>query len=389
VDNGKLLDGIRKFHLQSISERGIIRFVSGSWGSGKTHFFRRLRELAFEENCLVSNVELNAKEVPLNKFERVFSAIIDGISSRASSVPGQIGGFRHVLREVLGRLGEDESDPQSEVLREHLSRARERLMADTAIDIDFKKAVMAFWETYLPEVGDAAMREQARDEILAWFVGSGTIGQYRRFGISKMVSAQTAKYMLRSIAAFARLTGFQGLVILFDEAEQFYSIMRKASLKDAWNTLLSLINNVGDVPGLFMVYATTPDFYMDPEHGIINYGALAGRVGQPLDKPPRAIDNIWNFDQLGSTLEDYQEAARRILDIYRDAYPEIVENLPTATELDRFVEELQAEHPEISGVRFWRVLTKSSVTCFDDAIEGDRRTTKEIYRETMDVLRED
>ncbi|MCY7385597.1 MAG: ATP-binding protein [Microcoleus sp. CAN_BIN18] len=47
VGNEKLILGIKRFHLSAIGEGGLIRFISGSWGAGKTHFFRLLREVAF------------------------------------------------------------------------------------------------------------------------------------------------------------------------------------------------------------------------------------------------------------------------------------------------------------------------------------------------------
>ena len=36
VGNEKLIDGVKRFHLWAISDGGIIRFVSGSWGAGKS-----------------------------------------------------------------------------------------------------------------------------------------------------------------------------------------------------------------------------------------------------------------------------------------------------------------------------------------------------------------
>lgn len=73
VGNDKLIEGIKKFHLSGIKERGIIRFTSGSWGAGKTHFFRLLREVVFQNECLVSTVQLNADDAALNKFEKFFT----------------------------------------------------------------------------------------------------------------------------------------------------------------------------------------------------------------------------------------------------------------------------------------------------------------------------
>src|SRR5213078_3796946 len=75
VGKEKRTDGIKPVPLTGIGGKGIIRFISGSWGSGKTHFFRVFREVAFQNDCLVSNVELNANEAALNKFERIFYSI--------------------------------------------------------------------------------------------------------------------------------------------------------------------------------------------------------------------------------------------------------------------------------------------------------------------------
>jgi pantothenate kinase-related protein Tda10 len=33
----KLIEGIKKHQLESVEGRGVIRFISGSWGAGKTH----------------------------------------------------------------------------------------------------------------------------------------------------------------------------------------------------------------------------------------------------------------------------------------------------------------------------------------------------------------
>ena len=56
VGHELLLRGVRERHLESPSRTGKMRFVSGSWGSGKTHFLRELAEEAYDANYLVSSV---------------------------------------------------------------------------------------------------------------------------------------------------------------------------------------------------------------------------------------------------------------------------------------------------------------------------------------------
>lgn len=395
VGGEKLIDGVKKFHLSGITERGIIRFISGSWGSGKTHFFRLFREVAFQSDCLVSNVELNANEAALNKFERIFYSIVRNITTATyfqDQVTVEAAPFGTVVRESLGYLANGSRTITSEIPHDQYLKATGILMADHSIDIDFKKMLQEYWKTFLPEAPDPAMQEQTRAEILQWFSGEGTVAQYRkRFGVSKIVSKDNAKLMLQSLAGFVRLSGYRGLVILFDEAEMTYSTIRKSALRDAHNNLLSLINGIESLGGLFMVYATTPDFYTDPKHGIRTYGALAGRIGQPEDRIPRALDKIWNLDALERdiSIEDYRTAARKIRQVYADAHSEVGVKLPSALEVDGFVTDLHQMHPSLSPVRFWRALMTALIVYFDDHLEGQVRATEEVYDDVMDKLREE
>lgn len=388
----KLMDGIRKYHLKGIEDRGIIRFISGSWGAGKTHFFRLLRDTTFKERCLVSNVELSVNDAPLNKFERVFYGIIRNVMTPYVYQEGPVADsapFAMVVKESLLHLGVQDTSAEAQINHEIYTAALQKLMADRSIDIDFKKMIQKYWETYLSEAAESSIQDQIREEIMQWFSGEGTIGGYRkRFGVNKMIDKNNAKLMLQSLAGFVRLSGYRGLLILFDEAEQSYSIMRKSALKDAHNNLLSLINNIETIPGLFLIYATTPEFYTHPKYGISIYGALAGRIGKPEERKPSALGNIWNFDAIETNVDDYVVAAKKIRNIYLDSYEEESEILPADGEIDKFVTDLYNNHPSLSAVRFWRVLVTALVAHFDDCLDGDVRPTDKLYEDVMETLRE-
>jgi hypothetical protein len=165
--------------------------------------------------------------------------------------------------------------------------------------------------------------------------------------------------------------------------------MRKSALRDAHNNLLSLINNIQTIPGIFMIYATTPDFYTDPKHGIVIYGALASRIGKPEDKPPDALDVIWNLDAVVTELKDYQKAARKIRNIYIEAYPEAKNKISDESETDKFIEELYKKHPKLGTVKFWRVMVTALIQKYDSQMEGKKFPTEKIYRDIMDRLREE
>jgi len=105
----------------------------------------------------VSNVELDAHSAALNKFERVFYAIVSNVETPSYSdenAPTDVAPFGKVLRESLAYLATGERSLGTEVPYDQFSKANETLMANHGIDIDFKKIVHRYWQTFLPESGE-------------------------------------------------------------------------------------------------------------------------------------------------------------------------------------------------------------------------------------------
>jgi hypothetical protein len=386
--NEQFLRNVRTRHLESPSTSGKIRFVSGSWGSGKTHFLRLLREEAFDSGYLISTVELNVDETPFNKFEQVFFDIIRNITSPEMYQEGDLSRaapFAEVLRRALFRApaGDEEA-----VTHERYQEAREALFADNSIDIDFRRIVAQFWETFLAEGSDPATLENTRGRLLQWFAGEGTLSTYRPYGIQKIVKRENARLMLQSLSRFAAHISYTGLVILFDEAEMSFSVMRKSNLKQAHNNLLHLINSIDESGGLFLVYAATPDFFIDERHGITIYGALSQRIGRPEDRPPRSLDRIWNLDAVETSHDHYLVAAGKIREIYVMAYPEGRDGGISESDLREYVADLVRAHPEFSHVSAWRVVITGTIEVLDATTEGEPlRPAEQLHDDIMERLR--
>lgn len=388
--NEKFLGNVRKRHLETASSRGRIRFISGSWGAGKTHFLRLLREEAFSAGYLVSTVELSADATPFNKFERVFFEIVRKITSPEMYREGDLtraAPFAEVLRRHLFNAP---AGSQDVVSHDRFQEARERLMRSSDLDVDFRRMIVHFWETFLPEGGDPAALEERRGEIMQWFAGEGTIGLYRReYGVQKLVNRTNARLMLQCLSRFAIDAGHRGLVILLDEVEMTHSILRKSSLKQAHNNLLHLINSIEESDGLFLVYAATPDFYVDDRYGVIIYGALSQRIGRPEDRQPRALDRVWNLDAVETSADDFLAAASKIRDIYLTAFPDAEDDLLSDESLREQVSKLVAQHPEFSHVSTWRVVVTGTVEALGASAEGERVSPPDqMYDDIMDRLRD-
>jgi hypothetical protein len=139
---------------------------------------------------------------------------------------------------------------------------------------------------------------------------------------------------------------------------------------------------------LFLIYATTPDFYLDERHGITIYGALAQRIGKPEDRPPRPLERIWNLDHVESSLEDLLNAACKIRAIYTAAFPDYVDVVPSEADLREYATKLMNAHPEFSRVSKWRVLVTGTVEALDARVQGEELPPAEqLHDDIMEKLR--
>lgn len=376
------VEAVSKRHLRPGIDSGKIRFVSGSWGAGKTHFFRMLREHAFEANLLVSTVELNADQAPFNKFEKVFYEIVRNVASPRMYSEGSISvslPFGEVLQEALRERGGEEWNTPSVI-----EEACEELFAQTTIDIDFRRVVASYWRTFAAQDGSIETLENIRGLLLQWFQGEVNLPQFRReFGVQKVVAKDNARIILNSLGLMVKWLGFGGLLILLDESEMTHSTMSRSNLKQAHNNLLHLINEIDESTGLFLIYAAVPQFYTDPKSGITQYGALAARIGRPEDHPPRSLERVWNIDQLAGGPEEYVEAACRIREVYLTAYPEASEDALGADELATRITELAAEHPEFSSVSAWRVMITGTIDLLDASADGASLPEARVMHESI------
>lgn len=382
-----LMRGVDKRILKQPAGAGQIKFLSGSWGAGKTHLLRLLAERAYERNYWVSTVELGKSEAPFNQFEKVFARVIRHITdpdtyrsdTATSAVP-----FGSALERGL-RKSQVAEEPISAVY----ARERARLFGNDTIDIDVRRAVDAVWQTFTADVDqDEVDTENRRQLVLQWFQGEGQISSLRReFGLQKMPNRSNAQGLFQSVGRLAQHLGYSGVLVLLDEAEMSYSTMRRSNLKDAHNNLLTLINTISESDGLILVYAATPDFYEDNNYGIKQYGALAGRIGSPEEAEPRALQRVWNIDAVQTSPEDFHSVASHLRDLYIIWDDESEDVLPQAAELTGWVDEVVGRHPQYSQISVWRWLVTALTRDFDARLEGDTGLTPEkVSRDILDEL---
>lgn len=364
---------------------GKLKFLAGSWGSGKTHVLRLIAEEALLSNWVVATVELSANEAPFNKIEKVVGSIIRNISDLAieedeSRPTFPLGSFvLGVVRKLSKDRGISENDAASELEKE--------IMSDSSIEPDVKKALRNFLQTLGKDDSftNPALVDR-RDRVMQWFVGESNRATMRRdFDIHTELDAGTADRMLNSIVRVIRTLGYQGLVVLLDESDMTFSIMKNAQLGVALNNLRVLLDSIDTKRSLLVFFAGVPDFWTDEKHGIMNYGALQGRIGPIPNEEPYVDSTVWNIDAIDVSSAMAIESATKIRKLFLIAYNKSSESIISEEELGRYALDIMENHPKFSRVSKWRMITTEIVKILRKSKAGVQIGTPEEERALAEV----
>ena len=248
-----------------------ILFVHGDYGVGKTHLLGLTKVMALERKFIVSHVTLSSRECPLSKMVWVYGSILRNLTYKDLDKPASLISFL----DVWLKLVDDTVSKSRRLPCKHFRMTYETCALGCIDDL---------YSRFIPELkkipGDlknaiklyqhAVQRDNKELKILIirWMIGDKlTRGEYKRINghisrikISNNVDEKSTFGMFKNIADLSKLLGFNGFVILLDEAERIPSIH---NMLDGYLNLMNLIMQSMVMNGVLVIYATTPQFYDD------------------------------------------------------------------------------------------------------------------------------
>jgi hypothetical protein len=313
-----------------VSNGASVRWIKGSYGQGKTHFFARLLDLAHARNWVTTYVVVSGRGegTELHRFEEIYASILRNClcrdlvkEERGRIEPGRISGWAWILDNWFDRLrrlavGRRDGDTPSFLLRDQIEQSMTSMRNKANLHGSFAEALRQY------AYAKADTDEEWRALLLEWFSGANVHSQggatrrrLKECGIREPVSRRNAKEMLRSISGFLGHVGFGGILILLDEVENVLHQTPNAR-RTAYTILRELIDNVDDRHGMtraaFYV-AGTPDLF-ESATGLTEYEALAERV---LLETPGAlrspVSTVLDLAGWPLTRDDFGAMARSVL----------------------------------------------------------------------------
>lgn len=297
------------------------KLVVGEYGSGKSHFLFRVRDIAWKNGYVVSRSELSPKECPYDNQLKVYQAVINNLifhdpDPHVEDTHGIESFLENYFHNTLRTIG-------IEQMRNSMGELdlRVKLWLDTVLRYkvespSFRHAV------YFYLLATAEENEYKKRLISAWLRGETVaLKELRAFSITEKIDKSVAFKMLRSLAQLIHELGFSGLVLLFDEGDRMVSISSAKAEKTACDNLREVVDRCAgeSLPGTLFMYAVPPYFVTNiaPQ-----YEALSQRISSKVKfsrKNPFSVQI--SLDQLDFPGEELLKLiGERLVQVFELAY---------------------------------------------------------------------
>lgn len=293
--------------------------VRANYGGGKTHLLNLVRDLALVHRYAVALVEVDAsKGIRFNRADQVFSAV-----ARSVELPDRPGKGLGVLFDAytgadLDSLDEEVREERAEL--EDDGRWRQpghvltgpvytALRAVAVSENDDVRDLALGWLTNVnPDgVGKTRIYEELVQEL---YVGDPrTRGQVLRDIQFRRDGQQPSWDALNGLDTLTRLSGYRGLVLLFDELENVLGLNHKTYEAAALENLFRFF--AGDFLG-GAYFAVTPDFTHKCTEQLLRKGVY--------DFPYKRFKELPHFELSPLEFDDFLKLTTQILLAHSHAF---------------------------------------------------------------------
>ena len=345
--NESYLSVIETAYLQDLicaAEGSSFKLVQGTYGSGKTHFLYCVRDLAQRRGLLTAFITISPKECPFNRPLAVYRAVAQRIESpHGDGEP--IRGLDDLIRRSVEQRADQHGKDDTRAWIDQLARA-------SFTRHSFRDAVVGLARAVLD--GD----EPVARRIGAWLRGEDvSLTEAKLSGLYEVPGNDNGFGMLRSMVQLVPRLGWQGTVLLLDEAERRLAIDDKPTkaLSETVDHLRELIDLCGrsELPRTLVLYAVTPAF---TENILPLYPALQQRLGAPIQflsaSNPRApVIDLEALDLEPKKL--LHEVGKRLAGVARQAYDWAPSERMVQANLERLAAIVTEEQLEVGHRRFF------------------------------------
>ena len=263
--------------LDRIADAGAaVRFIIGEYGAGKSFFLQLVRSAALENGLVTIHADL-APERRLHatggQARGLYAELARNMATRTSPEGGAVGSVvERFISTALTEARNDAGDVET-VIHQRLASLSEMVGG-----YDFAAVVAAYWR------GHDTGNEQLKTDAVRWLRGEFATKTDARaaLGVRTIIDDSNVYDMLKLLARFTTLAGYDGLVVVLDEMVNLYKLAHTQARNSNYEQILRIVNDClqGTTAHIGFLMGGTPEFLMDPRRGLYSYEALHSRLAE-------------------------------------------------------------------------------------------------------------
>lgn len=290
------------------------RLIIGPFGSGKTFFVHLAKTMAFERRFVVATADLTP-ERRLSGSSGVavslYQELMRSVATKTSPEGGALGAIveRWITDQHLTTATPEQITAKLRPLHDHVG------------GFDFATVVGIYAAAV--NAGD----DDRRTAALRWLRGEFSTKTEARqaLGVRDIVSDANWYDHIKLLASFARMAGYAGLLVAFDEAINLYKLRHPDARSRNYEQILRILNDClqGVASGLMVLVGGTPEFLRDTRRGLFSYAALRTRLTDNVFATAQRRDLSGPVIDLPAlTIEDLVVLLRNIRRVHAGGKPE-------------------------------------------------------------------
>ncbi len=311
-----------------IAEGGAsFRFIVGRYGSGKSFLLQTIRSYVMDRGFIVADADLSPERRLQGTRGQGLATYRELISNLSTKTKPEGGALTLVLdrwistvqNEAVQETGLLPGDPALAEATDRKIFAVTASVSELVHGFEFAKLLSAYYRAYVQ--GD----DETKAKVVRWFRGEYSLKREAKEELSvNMIITDDDWYdYLKLFAAFFRLAGYTGMMIMVDELVNIYKIPNSITRQYNYEKMLTMYNDAlqGKAKYLGILMSATPQAMEDKRRGIYSYEALRSRLGEGRFSRPGARDLLAPVIRLEPlTAEEMLVLCEKLADMHAGLY---------------------------------------------------------------------
>ncbi|MFO1044488.1 MAG: ATP-binding protein [Planctomycetaceae bacterium] len=265
--------------LQLVEQGGAaIRFIVGRFGSGKTFFLNLIRNVALSRRFVVIQADITTERRLHGSTGQARSLYGEMTKNLATPSKPEGGALQNLVERWVSNLEHQvlSSGGTEDDVSQKISQKAGQLQ-NLVNGYDFASVIVKYYDGYRTH------NEELQQSALRWLRAEYTSKQQARqeLRVRNIIDDESFYDSIKLLAAFVRLAGYNGLLILLDELVVLsHRLNNTVSRNNNYEAILRILNDClqGQTEGLAFLFAGTDECLEDRRRGLFSYEALATRL---------------------------------------------------------------------------------------------------------------